>query len=110
MTTMPHHSNPFSLATRSSLGREEHRGERMKNLAGIGECQISASRKAFAAMLWRAFPSPSENELAQKAARALDVSPRQVKNWLRYENSAAVHYVFAVAAIAGMEFAFKHAG
>ena len=69
--------------------------------------QISASRRAFAGLLWRAFPSPSERELAQKAARVLDVSPRQVSNWLRCEHSAAWHYVAAVMAIAGAEIVFS---
>ena len=82
----------------------------MKNYANSSGDNISSSRKAFANMLWRAFPSPSEHELANKAARVLDVSPRQVTNWLRCENSAAVHYFFAVVAIAGAEIVFQKAG
>lgn len=57
-------------------------------------------------MLWRAFPSPSEHDLANKAARALDVSPRQVKNWLREEHDASLRYVTAVMMIAGAESVF----
>ena len=68
---------------------------------------VSASRRAFAALLWRAFPSPSENEVALKAARVLDVSDRQVRNWLRCEHSAAWHYVAAVMAVAGAEIVFS---
>lgn len=64
---------------------------------------VASSRRWFADLLWRAFPSPSERELAQKAARVLDVSPRQVRNWLRCEHSAAWHTVAAVMAIAGAE-------
>lgn len=79
----------------------------MKNLAENSSDHISASRRAFVAMLWRAFPSPSEHELAQKAARVLDVSPRQVQNWLRCENSAAWHHVSAVMMIAGAEVMFR---
>lgn len=79
----------------------------MKNLADNSHCQISAARKTFAALLWRAFPSHSEHDLSHKAARVLDVSPRQVKNWLRCENSAAFHYVAAVMAIAGAELVFS---
>lgn len=78
----------------------------MKNLAYTTGDNISSSRKAFANLLWRAFPSPSEHDLSIKAAMVLDVSPRQVTNWLRCENSAAVHYFFAVAAIAGAEIVF----
>lgn len=72
--------------------------------------RVSASRKLFATLLWKAFPSPSEHDLSLKAARALDVSPRQVKNWLRCEHSAAHHYFLAVAAIAGAELVFKAKG
>ena len=79
----------------------------MKNLAETSGDNISSARRAFAALLWRAFPSPSEHDLANKAARVLDVSPRQVTNWLRCENSAAVHYFLAVAAIAGAEIVFR---
>jgi hypothetical protein len=66
-----------------------------------------ASRRFFAALLWRAFPSPSERALSEKAARVLDVSPRQVQNWLRCEHSAAWHYVAAVMAVAGAEVVFR---
>jgi hypothetical protein len=79
----------------------------MKNPAEKGIDHIAASRRAFAALLWRAFPSPSEHDLAEKAARVLDVSPRQVKNWLRCEHSAAVHHFLAVAAVAGAEVVFR---
>ncbi len=76
----------------------------MKNLAGTHIDHETASRRWFAALLWRAFPSPSEHDLSLKAARALDVSPRQVKNWLRGNNDASLKYVTAVALIAGVEF------
>lgn len=79
----------------------------MKNLAESAGDNISSSRKAFASLLWKAFPSPSEHELAIRAGKVLEVSPRQVKNWLRCDNSAAVHYFFAVAAIAGAEVVFR---
>lgn len=61
------------------------------------------SRRWFAALLWRAFPGPSEAAVAEKAARVLDVSPRQVRNWLRGEHCAALKYVAAVLAVAGVE-------
>lgn len=82
----------------------------MKNPARNGADHVSASRKAFAALLWRAFPSPSEHDLSNRAAHVLDVSPRQVKNWLRCEHSAAWHYVAAVMAIAGVEMVFTDRG
>lgn len=63
-------------------------------------------RRWFRDMLWRAFPSPSEHDLTIKAASVLDVSPRQVKNWLREEHDASLKYVAAVLAIAGAEIVF----
>lgn len=75
-----------------------------------GRDQVAASRQFFAALLWRAFPSPSEHDLAQKAGRVLDVSPRQVQNWLRWEHSAAFHHVAKVMAIAGAEIVLRDPG
>jgi len=68
---------------------------------------VYVSRKFFEALLWKAFPSPSAHALAHKAAPVLGVSPRQVMNWLSCEHSAALHYVFAVMAIAGAEIVFQ---
>lgn len=76
----------------------------MKNLAD--STNPRASRRWFRNMLWRAFPSPSEHDLANKAANVLGVSPRQVKNWLREDNDASLRYVTAVLAIAGAEVVF----
>jgi hypothetical protein len=75
----------------------------MKNPANSLPGDAAASRRWFAGLLWRAFPSPSEHELAVKAARVLDVSPRQVRNWLRCEHDASLRYVTAVMVIAGAE-------
>lgn len=99
------HAFPKSIHV--SHSQVKHGDSSMKNLAETEGDNISSSRKAFAGLLWRAFPSPSEHDLCVKAARVLDVSPRQVKNWLRCQNSAAVHYFFAVAAIAGAEVIFR---
>lgn len=93
----------------SHSSRDQYRVTMGKNIAENSGDQVSASRRAFAALLWRAFPSRSEHDLANKAAAVLDVSPRQVKNWLRCENSAAWHYVAAVMAIAGAEIVFRRA-
>lgn len=93
-----------------SVSHQKHGDKPVKILATSKGDTVSSSRKAFANLLWRAFPSPSEHDLANKAARVLDVSPRQVKNWLRCDNSAAVHYFFAVAAIAGAEMVFRERG
>ncbi len=66
-----------------------------------------ASRRWFAALLWRAFPSRSAGDLAERAAPVLGVSTRQVRNWLDGEHSAALPHVLAVIAIAGAEVVFK---
>lgn len=66
----------------------------------------AAARRWFRNLLWRAFPAPSERDLANRAARVLDVSPRQVINWLREEHDASLRYVMAVMAIAGAEVVF----
>lgn len=82
----------------------------MKNLTNSAQDHETASRRWFAALLWKAFPSPSEHEIALKAARVLDVSPRQVQNWLRCNNDASLKYVTAVALIAGVEFGLSGFG
>lgn len=87
------------------LAPDQHGAITVKNLAGSAS-NPKAARRWFRNMLWRAFPSPSENDLAHKAAAVLDVSPRQVKNWLREENDASLRYVTAVLAIAGAEVIF----
>lgn len=79
----------------------------MKSFANSSWDHKKSSRRRFAALLWKAFPSPSEHDLSLQAARALDVSPRQVRNWLRCEHDAAISYFFAVMAIAGAEIVFK---
>lgn len=84
----------------------------MKFLSYSAACppdHTTAARRWFRDLLWRAFPAPSEAALAEKAARVLDVSPRQVQNWLRCEHSAAWHYVAAVMAVAGAEVVFRAA-
>lgn len=107
MTAAPRFVSPVRVS------RPEHGASDVKYLAksvpGLprrADDHKSASRRWFAALLWRAFPSPSEGDLADKAARVLDVSPRQVRNWLRCENDAGVSYVTAVMAIAGAEVVF----
>lgn len=64
---------------------------------------VEADRAWFAALLWRAFPSGSENELSETAAAVLGVSARQVRNWLRCEHDARWRDVVKVLVIAGGE-------
>ena len=75
----------------------------MKNPSQNALSTKKAARRFFRDLLWRAFPAASEREVAERAARVLDVSERQVRNWLRCEHSAAWHYVAAVMVIAGAE-------
>ncbi len=77
-----------------------------KNPANSDE-HARTSRRWFSNLLRRAFPAPSEHELAQKAAAVLGVSPRQVRNWLREEHDASLRYVTAVVLIAGGEVVFS---
>lgn len=86
----------------------------MKNLAQkprrenfAGAQHKNSSRAWFASLLWRAFPASSEREVARRAAPLLGVSERQVINWLRSENDAALSYVTAVMALAGYETVLK---
>lgn len=78
----------------------------MKDLSFSDVDHTDGARLFFRNLLWRAFPGPSEAAVAEKAARVLDVTPRQVRNWLRCENSAAWHYVSAVLLVAGAEIVF----
>jgi hypothetical protein len=109
MTAAPRFLSPVRVS------QPEHGASPMKNPAfssgragagARGDDHKSASRRWFRALLWRAFPSPSEGDLADKAARVLDVSPRQVTNWLRCEHDAGLSYVTAVMAVAGAEVVF----
>lgn len=72
----------------------------MRKYPAQNDLRDKASRKRFARLLWRAFPSASERDLAATAAPVLGVSERQVRNWLQCEHDAAGRHVFAVMAIA----------
>lgn len=98
------HAAPASLVAPGHSSLDLYGATPVKNPADT--VNPSASRRWFRNLLWRAFPSQSENDLAHKAADALDVSPRQVKNWLREEHDASLRYVTAVLAIAGAEIIF----
>lgn len=67
----------------------------------------TAYRMWFRDLLWRAFPANSDSARAERAAKVLDVSERQVRNWLRCEHDPKLRYVMAVIAIAGAEVVFK---
>lgn len=69
--------------------------------------RATAYRMWFRDLLWRAFPADSDAARAETAAHVLDVSERQVRNWLRCEHDPKLRYVMAVIAIAGAEVVFK---
>lgn len=79
----------------------------MKNPARSHLDQPAAYRIWFRDLLWKAFPATSDADRAAKAALILDVSERQVRNWLRCEHDPKLRYVMAVLAIAGAEVVFK---
>jgi hypothetical protein len=54
-------------------------------------------------MLEAAFPEPSENAIAQKAAPVLGVTERHVRKWLRLEHDAKIRHFVAVTLIIGVE-------
>lgn len=81
----------------------------VKNPAQTASETKKTARCVFARMLWTAFPSSSERDLARRAAQVLGVSERQVINWLRCDHDASVSVVFAVMAIAGAEIVFARA-
>lgn len=98
-------STPFPSSVSIDLSPGHDGATSLKNLAS-NQDHAAASRRWFSQLLWRAFPSRSERELATRAALVLGVSPRQVTNWLREENDASLRYVTAVLAIAGAELVF----
>lgn len=75
----------------------------MKNYAKSNVPFRDASRREDAELLRRAFGARTQQAIADKAARALGVSPRQVIYWLHLENDmpswavkAATRWVEAV--------------
>lgn len=60
-------------------------------------------RKLVAALLWKAFPSKSADELAERAAPVLGLSERHIKRLLKGEHSVNADVAFAVLALAGFE-------
>lgn len=91
----------------SVSAQETDRRTSLKYLSNSTPDYANFSRKWFAELLWKAFPDQSESAIAERAARVLDVSPRQVRNWLRCNNDASLRHVMAVMAVAGAEIVFR---
>lgn len=98
-------SRPSDL--RKSFPQDKHRRSSVKSFARNSFDRPTAYRMWFRDLLWRAFPASSDAARAERAARVLDVSERQVRNWLRCEHDPKLRYVMAVLAIAGAEVVFK---
>ena len=60
-------------------------------------------RRWFADRLRIAFPADSDRELARKAARVLDVSERQVMNWLQLKHDVGLSSMTFVMMMSGDE-------
>lgn len=83
--------------------RGKYRGNTMKNPAKTHQHGAPVQRQWVCNMLWAAFPSASENILSEKAARALDCSERQVRNWLRCEHDAGAKIIAGLVVLIGFE-------
>lgn len=101
---MSQHAAPSSACSPGHSSRDQYGASSVKNPAHSTD--PSANRRWFRDLLWRAFPSRSERELAEKAAAVLGVSQRQVINWLREEHDPKLRYIMAVLALAGAEIVF----
>ena len=88
------------------LARPEHRNAAL-NYPSQSNVHAAAAnpRRWFAELLWRAFPSRSERDLAATAAPVLDISERQVRNYLRELHDPSLTITLKVLAIAGAEIA-----
>ena len=99
--------NSLSSADPVALSQDQHGGKAMKFLAKSNVDFRQASRKEDSRKLQMAFSGHTQDAIAQKAARALDVSPRQIIYWMKCENDmpswavkAVEHYLRRVETIA----------
>ncbi len=99
----------FHKSSNVSASHQKPMERVVKNPAQTANETKKTARCVFARMLWTAFPASSERDLARRASAVLDVSERQVINWLRCDHDASVSVVFAVMAIAGAEIVFARA-
>lgn len=102
---MSHHAASSFRCSKAHSSQGQYGAHPVKNPAQTND--PCANRRWFRDMLWRAFPSASERELAEKAAPVLGVSERQVSNWLRMEHDPKLRFVLAVLGLAGAEIVFS---
>ncbi|WP_304619712.1 hypothetical protein [Paracoccus sediminilitoris] len=102
---MTKHAAPSFQCSPGHSSQDQYGAQPVKNPAYSTDPH--ANRRWFRDLLWRAFPAASERELAEKASAVLDVSHRQVINWLREEHDPKLRYIMAVLAIAGAEIVFS---
>lgn len=98
-------ATPYSAAAETAHSQGECRGRAVKNPSESNHSWLDSDemRERFARMLWLAFPSPSENDLAQRAGPVLGVHPRTIKNYLRCTHEAGMGKFLIVAGIIGFE-------
>jgi hypothetical protein len=110
MRTAP---SPIRVPLHSSLARigtskpliANSRGYPVKNPSGTTGRDIcpDLSKERMVRLLWAAFLSRSENELAEKASRYLGVTERTVRNYLRRTHEAKLRHAIMLGALVGYE-------
>lgn len=90
-------ASSFKL-TQSHSSQSEPRDKAMKYLAKSNVDFREQSRKEDARLISLAFDAPNQSKIAEKGARALGVSPRQIIYWMQCENDMPSWAVKAVKA------------
>lgn len=65
------------------------------------------SARTMSALMWTAFPGRSAEQVAEKAARVLGLSPRQCRNIVDGNSGTNAKYAFALVALIGWDKAMK---
>lgn len=104
MTTAPSVLSYVRSVDRSQV---KHGVEPVKYLAKSNVDFRAASRREDSNKLRAAFDGPTQSAIAEKASRAMGVSPRQIINWMQCENDmpswavkAVEHYLRRVERVA----------
>lgn len=87
---------PSFSVSQKTFSQGQHRGSALNNLAKSNLDFRTASRREDARKLRAAFEGATQSEMAQKASRALGISPRQIINWMQCENDMPSWAVKAV--------------
>lgn len=87
----------------SSSSTKQHYGAILSKVLSPNAGARPHRRSLFVRLLWVAFPSRSEKELAERAHKALGVSQRQVENWLAGVNDGKASHLTDLIFIVGVE-------